>query len=156
MSYAPPPPPSGFQSPGYLPQFPYATEPDPRRKKFIIGCSVALVAASTLFVVGLLTLIFGAIKSTDAYKTGIRAMHDPRVEQKLGAPVKAGWFPGGSISTNGASGSADLRIPVKGSARSGAIYVVGRKSAGEWSYQKINLRVDGEQQTVDLLEPSGK
>ncbi len=142
---------------GYqLPQYSYGVQPDPRRKKFIVGCSVAIVAISTLFVGGLLTLIFGAIKSTDAYKTGIRAMHDPRVEQKLGAPVEAGWFPGGTISTNGASGSADLRIPVKGSARKGAIYVVGKKSAGEWRYQKINLRVDGEQQVVNLLEPASR
>ncbi len=117
---------------------------------------MALVAISVLFVGGLLTLIFGAIKSTDAYKTGIHAMHDPRVAQKLGAPVEAGWFPTGSISTNGASGSADLRIRVKGSARSGAIYVVGKKSAGEWTYQKLVLRVDGEQQSLDLLDTTGK
>ena len=137
-------------------QNPYGTNPDQRRKRFIAGCSIAIVAISVLFVGGLLTLIFGAIKSTDAYKTGIRAMHDPRVEQKLGAPVEAGWFPGGSISTNGASGSADLRIPVKGSARKGAIYVVGKKSAGEWTYQKLVLRVDGEQQSLDLLDTAGK
>ena len=117
---------------------------------------MAIVAISLLFVGGLLTLIFGAIKSTDAYKTGIRAMHDPRVEQKLGAPVEAGWFPTGSISSNGASGSADLAIRVKGSARKGTIYVVGKKSAGEWTYQKINLRVDGDQHVVNLLESVSK
>jgi hypothetical protein len=147
-----PPPSAGYRAP----QYPYPIQPPKSSKGLIIGIVVAIFAVCVLFIAGVFAVVFGAMHSSDAYQTGIRAMHDPRVQQQLGTPVRAGWFVSGSIHTSGGSGSADLSIPVKGSAQSGTIYVVGKKSAGEWTYEKLVLEVDGEGQRIDLLEPATK
>ena len=75
---------------------------------------------------------------------------DRRAQAELGTPITAGFFVSGNINVYGSSGNADLGIPVKGPLGSGTVYVVARKSAGRWSYQTMELRVE-EQPDLDLL-----
>lgn len=155
--YVPPPPPPASAPYGYVPP-PQSSgipglQPRKRRTGIIVASIVgAIVLAGVLFVGGIFALVFTAIKSSDAYKHGIEvATHDPRVGNALGTPIAEGWFVSGNINVSGSSGNADLAIPVAGSHAKGTLYVVAKKSAGQWTYQTLELKVDGQEARIDLL-----
>jgi hypothetical protein len=108
------------------------------------------------FVVIVLVIVFGAIKSSEPveYAYGA-AKDDARVHAVLGQPVSEGYFVSGSVDNNGSTGSADLSLPVSGPKGSGTLYVVARKQAGQWQYQVLQLEVDGKFGRINLLsEPA--
>jgi Cytochrome oxidase complex assembly protein 1 len=126
-----------------------------RRTIIIIIAVVAVLLLVGLFVGGLFSIIVVALRSSEPYQHAVQtATHDPRVATELGAPVKPGWLFSGSIQTSGPSGSADIAVSLRGSARKGTLYVVARKSAGRWTYQTLELRAAG-QPDLDLLQTSG-
>jgi len=159
MSYGqvPPPPPSGGYAPQQYPGYPPPQLAPRKRKPVVLIVSLVAVAA-VLFVVFLVSFIFTALKSTEPYKHAVYvAKHDSRAVAKLGSPIQPGFFLSGSMNTSGPSGHADLAIPIHGSAHSGTVYVVAEKSAGEWSYQRLELAVDDESQRINFLTaPSGE
>ena len=63
-------------------------------------------------------------------------------------PIRAGWFVQGDISTSGASGEADLAIPLDGPRADGTLYVVAEKRAGDWRYETLAVNVDGGERIV--------
>jgi hypothetical protein len=113
------------------------------------GClSVLLLFA--LFASSIVFIVFGALKSTDIYKTAVvRAKADLRVRAALGDDVHEGMFVSGNTSVNGASGQADLSIPISGSKGKGTIYVVATRSVGEWNYTQLVVKTEGGK-TIDL------
>ena len=103
----------------------------------------------------IISSVFGLLKSTDAYQQGMsRARSDPVVIEALGLPIKDGWFLTGSVEVNAQSGTADLQIPVSGPKGAGTIYVAGTKIAGVWTYSRLNIKLDGSGQTVELSAAS--
>lgn len=148
--YAPPPPAAGYSGP----QSPDQVQRQKRLRRTIIVAAIAAVLLIGTFVGGLLAIIFGALKSSEPYQHGVQiAANDPRVIAELGAPVKPGWLFGGSIQVSGSSGSADLNISLQGSKRKGTLYVVAKKSGGQWNYEVLELRSEG-QPDLDLLQPA--
>ena len=108
-----------------------------------------LLALFAAFVFGIVALIFGAIKSSGPYQHAVtRAQSDPAVIAALGEPIRSGWFVQGNISVDGASGIADLAIPLDGSRADGTLYVVAEKHAGEWRYDTLAVNVDGGERIV--------
>ena len=96
-------------------------------------------------------VVFGALKQSDAYKLAVaRAKADSRVVAALGSPIEEGWYLSGNTKVNGASGDADLSIPISGPKGKGTIYAVATKSAGEWSYSKLQVKIDSTGETIDL------
>ncbi len=149
--YVPPPPVSPPSSPGP------ASQPISSRKVVWIVASVglAVVLLVVLFVGLIVSVVFGAVKSSEPYQHALQvATHDPRVLASLGAPVKPGWVPSGSINVAGDSGSADLTLTLKGAAHEGKLYVVAKKSEGEWTYQTLVLKVEGSGERIDLQQPA--
>jgi hypothetical protein len=135
---------------------PVAGRSGSKLKWIIISVVLVIMIVIVLFVVGILFIISGAIKSSDPYQHAVQvATHDSRVVERLGAPIKPGWLPAGSINVSGGSGQADLSISVEGSKAKGTIYVVAKKTEGEWVYQNLALRVEGSEKRIDLLRPSG-
>jgi len=113
------------------------------------GC-FAFLALVALFVVGILLLVFGAMKSSDVYRTAItRAKADEGVRRALGTDIHAGLFVSGSTSVTGSTGNADLAIPIAGSKGKGTIYVIATKSAGEWQYTTLVVKTQSGE-TIDL------
>ena len=103
------------------------------------------------FVAIIVFVVFAAMKSSDVYKTAMaRAKSDPRVVEALGSPIKDGMFVSGSTHVNGASGNADLAIPISGPKGKGTVYVVAEKSAGQWSYSKLVVEIDKNKERIDL------
>jgi len=95
--------------------------------------------------------VFGALKQSDAYKLAVaRAKSDPRVTAALGTPIGEGWYLSGHTNVNGASGDADLSIPISGPKGKGTIYAVATKSGGEWSYSKLQVKIESTGETIDL------
>lgn len=116
-----------------------------------VGC-VGLITVFVAFIAAIVLVVFGAIRSSDAYQVALaRAQGDPSVAEALGEPIEPGWFVSGNINVDGASGHAELAIPVNGSRAAGTLYVVADKVAGEWVYETMELAVDGGSERVSLL-----
>ena len=114
------------------------------------GC-LGLFLLFCAFVAVIIVTVFSAIKSNDAYKKAVaRAKADPRVTAALGTPIKEGLFVSGSTKVNGASGKSDLSIPIHGPNGAATIYVNAIKSAGEWRYRTIIVKIAKTGQKIDL------
>ncbi len=151
MESSPSPPPSP-------PTAPAPSQPNwwQRNWKWFVptGCLTITILA-VLFFTAIALVIFGAIKSSDVYKTAVaRAKTDPRVMAAIGTPVTEGWFVSGSTSVEGGSGKSDLSIPIRGPKGQATIYVVATKSAGEWHYSQLVVKITATGQTIDLLRQS--
>jgi hypothetical protein len=105
------------------------------------------------FVVAIALLVFGTMKSSDVYKEALaKAKADPAVAQALGSPLEEGMFLSGKTSVDGASGEADLAIPISGPKGKGTLYVVARKSAGVWNYTTLVVEVQATGERLDLAD----
>lgn len=126
-----------------------------RNWKWVVpaGClSILLIIATFIGII--VAAVFGAIRSTDPYKQALhRAQNDPRVIAALGSPVKPGFFAiGGTINVDGGAGNADIYFPIGGPKAKGTVYVEAKKSAGDWSYSVMKVKVE-DGPAIDLLSP---
>lgn len=118
-------------------------------KWFVPVLGALLLALFVALALGGVALLLGAIKSSGAYQQALtRAQSDPAVVAALGEPIHAGWFVQGNIGVDGASGEADLAIPLEGTRADGTLYVVAEKRAGEWRYERLAVNVDGGERIV--------
>ena len=116
------------------------------------GCLTMLViAAGVIFL--LLSLIFGMMKSSDAYKQAmVQVRASAAVSAALGTPIKEGFFTSGSVNVSGPSGRAELAIPISGPKGSGTVYVEAAKSMGQWSFKRLVVAIYDTNERIDLLE----
>jgi hypothetical protein len=111
---------------------------------------LALFAA---FIMLIVTIVFGMVKSSDVYKEALAtARAHPAVVKALGSPIKAGIFVMGSINVSGSSGQADLAIPISGPNGKGTIYAVASKSAGRWTFSKLVVEIKATKERIDFIE----
>ena len=116
----------------------------------VIG-SVLMVG---LFVGGVFELVTSIMRSSDAYKTAVqKAENSPDVAERIGRPLKVGWLASGSINVTDDSGDADLSIPISGPRGKGHIEVSAKKKHGKWTYQTLEVDVDGSDIAIPLLSP---
>jgi hypothetical protein len=119
-----------------------------------VGC-LSCILAFVGFVVLILFFVFGLIKSSDAYKQALsEARSNTAVTNALGSPIKEGFLVSGNINVSGASGNADLAIPISGPKGKATIYVEAVKSAGEWSFSKLVVRLEETNDNINLLDNS--
>lgn len=105
------------------------------------------------FVVVIASIVFGAMKSSDAYKAALaKAKADPRVMTALGSPIDDGLFVWGKTNVSGTSGQADVTIPISGPKGKGTIYFVASKFAGEWTFSKLMVEIADTKERIDLIE----
>jgi hypothetical protein len=116
------------------------------------GC-LTLLAFAAIFVACIVFFVFSILKSSDAYKIAVaRAKSDQRVVAALGTPISEGMFASGKTNVNGPSGEADIGIPISGPKGKATIYAVATKSEGQWSFSKLDVKIDGTGETIDLNE----
>jgi hypothetical protein len=114
--------------------------------------SALVLTLSVGFMLLIFSAVFGMMKSSDAYRQALQAAReDPAVTAALGEPIEEGWFTMGNINVNGPSGEANLQIPISGPKGEGDIYLEATKSAGQWNYSTLLVRVDGSDEAIDLL-----
>lgn len=118
------------------------------------GCLLVL-----LLIGGCVGLIGGGLffgmRSSDAYQQALAAAQsDPRLIEALGEPIESGWLVSGSISVNGATGDADLAIPIEGPKGKAKLYVEATKSAGSWEFLRLEAVVEETGEHIELQPPS--
>lgn len=118
-----------------------------------LGCAGLIVVV----VVGFFALVGGAaftgMKSSDAYRLAMgRAASDPEVIEEIGAPIEAGFFVSGSVSVSGATGTADLSIPISGPDGKATVFAVAEKSAGQWQFSTLEVAIADTGRRIDLLD----
>ena len=115
------------------------------------GCFSILVFF-VAFVGSIALIVFGAMKSTDVYKDALsRARVNSAVIETLGSPITEGFLVSGNTNVNGASGEANLSIPISGPKGKGTIYVAANKSLGRWNYTGLIVEIAKTNQRIDLL-----
>lgn len=115
-----------------------------------VGC-LGLLLAGVALIGGIVFVAMSAIKSSEVYQGALRiAQTHPAAVERLGQPVKDGFFVNGKINFEGGSGNADFEVPVSGPKNSGTLRVSAVNSGGAWMYQKLDLVVGGE--TTSLLD----
>lgn len=111
------------------------------------------VAIAACFAV----LLFGGVSLTlgdsEVSKMAVAAAESNLVvKQRLGDPIKRGFFTSGSIEINGSSGHADLEVPISGPRGKATIYAVANKSAGIWKFETLNVAFDDASPRLPLLQ----
>ena len=121
-----------------------------------VGCGSVIVLFAA-FIFSIMVFVFSVIRSTDVFRDAIeRAKANPEVRAELGEPVKEGWWVSGNVNTSGPSGDADISIPLKGSIKDGKVYAVAHKSAGRWSYDTLEVEIDGREERINLLKEASR
>ena len=116
-----------------------------------VGC-LGLLTISIGFVSLIFFLVFSVMKSSDVYKEAISiAEAHPTVQEVIGTPLEEGTFVAGNLNTSGASGEADLAIPISGPNGKGTLYAVAEKSAGQWTFSTLVVEKKETGQRIDLL-----
>ena len=114
-----------------------------------------MVLLFVAFVASVALIIFSGVKSTDVYKDAVaRAKSHPAVNEALGSPITEGFLVSGNTNVNGASGEANLSIPISGPKGKGTVYVAATKSLGRWNYSGLVMEIAGTHQRIDLLHSS--
>jgi hypothetical protein len=138
--------------------------PPPHRKGWwerniiwvVIGGSLLVVAAGAAVIGSIVFLVFGLLKSSDAYQIAVQAaQNDPRVIAQLGEPIRPGWWMSGSVETSGSSGSADLQIPISGPQGSATVYAVAERRGGAWTFQVLACDVKETGERIPLRPAGG-
>jgi hypothetical protein len=115
-----------------------------------LGClsSIALFVA---FAAGIVFAVFGLMRRSEVYAYALeQARTNPSVVEALGAPIEPGWYLSGSVNLNGASGNADIAIPISGSRGAGTVYAIATKRAGVWEYELLEVALASGGERIDL------
>ena len=115
------------------------------------GCLTLII----LFIAFIGTIFFGATKmlsGSEPYQDSVaKAQNNEQVIELLGEPIETDGFMQGSINYSNDDGDADIRIPIKGPNGEGTIYVVGEKRNDVWTYSEQEVRIDKNNEVIDLL-----
>ncbi len=112
-----------------------------------------MLAIFTGFIALIGTVVFGVMKSSDVYQDALaRARADPAVEMALGTPIEEGLLVMGNINISGSSGEADLAIPISGPDDEATIYAVAKKSAGQWTFLTLVVKIKSTGERIDLMK----
>jgi len=115
-----------------------------------VGCLLPV-----LFLVGCALAIFffamGVLKQTDAYKTALaRVQTNSAVIEAIGSPISQTGIVSGNSKVNGATGEANLSIPLRGPKGKATLYVDAKKSADTWYFQSMQVKVENTGERIDL------
>jgi hypothetical protein len=117
-----------------------------------LGC-FSIAVLFVLFVGSVVLIVLSTVKSTVVYKNALaRARAEPSVIEELGSSVTGGFLVSGNTNVNGASGEANLSIPVAGPKGKATIYVAAQKSLGRWNYSGLVVEIAKTHQRIDLLQ----
>jgi hypothetical protein len=117
-----------------------------------VGC-LSMLLLFVVFVGSVALIVFSAMKSTDVYKDALeRAKANSAVIEALGSPITEGYLVSGNTNVNGASGEANLSIPISGPNGKGTIYVAAIKSLGRWNYSGLVVEIAKTHRRIDLLQ----
>jgi len=115
--------------------------------------AVVAVLAISGFVMLVLSLTIGLMRSSGAYQQAVAAARaDETVIRTLGTPIEEGFFVAGEIQLTTHGGYANLSIPISGPDGEATIYVEAEKSGNDWSFRALEVVVRDTGQWIHLTE----
>ena len=116
-----------------------------------VSCFGALVLLVG-FVALIVNIVFGFMKSSETYEQAVaRARTNSAVMEALGSPIEEGLLVAGNIRISGSSGESDLAIPISGPKGKATIYAVASRSAGIWTFSRLEVAIRESGERIDLL-----
>jgi hypothetical protein len=95
---------------------------------------------------------FYLLRHSEAYELGATTLRtSSEAVSVLGAPISTG-FPRGTISFDGASGSASLTFSATGTKTTGQVSLEAIRRNGVWSLKTLMLKPEGSAMAIDLIE----
>ncbi len=102
----------------------------------------------------MLSLVGSMFRSSYPYKVALdRANASAEVADRIGKPLTVGWLMSGSINYRGSEGDAAFSIPIAGPKAKGTIVVEAKKRANRWTFQTLEVDIDGGGRAIPLTEP---
>jgi TonB family protein len=139
---APPPPPGWWK----------------RNWKWFVPVTLFGLLLLGVVAIGLIVMfVMGAVKSSVPYTQALtQAKTNPALLEEMGAPIEAGWYVTGSISSSGSGSNANLSFPIYGPKKSGMLHVVATKNpfsavTGEWRFTELEANVEGRNEPISLM-----
>lgn len=115
-----------------------------------VGCLTPLLVVAGC-VTAVIVMVPRIIRSSEPYRHAVsEARMSEAVRELLGEPIEEAALPGGNINVSGSAGDADLSVPLTGPKGSATLYVVAKRTAGEWEYATLRVKPDGDGETIDL------
>ena len=112
-----------------------------------------MLVVNILFFVGLFFFVTTALKGSEAYQLGVKALNaNAEAVTMLGAPIETGMATGSINTSSGGSGDAQLSFSVTGAKARGKIYLKAHKDMGTWRLQQEQLEIDGRAGRIDLVK----
>jgi len=115
------------------------------------GCLLVIIG---ILVVagGLVWGVSNMITDSDAYQVALeQAQANEQVIELLGEPIEQDGMTSGNIEYNNGVKSSELGIPIKGPEGNAIIYVEGTGKGDNWEYSVMEVYVETEDITIDLL-----
>ena len=123
-------------------------------KWFVPLMVLVLALCAAAFVALVFSIVEFSFRSSYPYQNALeRAKASAAVGQTIGTPIQVGWFTTGNIQVSGSNGDAQLSIPISGGKGRGEIIVVAKKRGGQWTFDTLQVQVDGQNAPIDLLKP---
>jgi hypothetical protein len=117
-----------------------------------VGTSIVVVLVASVVIAFI--YVAGVVKTSTIYKQTLqKARENPAVRQRIGRPVKGGWFVDGTISVSHLSGQADFLIPLSGPKGKAHLRVVAQKVEGQWIYSALDVSFQDSMDVISLLPP---
>lgn len=100
-----------------------------------------------------LVTVLGILGNSEVCKIAFAsAQANPIVRERLGEPVRRGFFTSGSIQISGSTGNANLAIPISGPRGKAIVLAVARKVRGLWKMDTLTVRFERNGGDVNLLQ----
>ncbi|HUA16810.1 MAG TPA: cytochrome c oxidase assembly factor Coa1 family protein [Verrucomicrobiae bacterium] len=130
-----------------------AASQQPRKQPLFSKHWKRFLAIAACFAGVLIVGVSLILSDSEVSKMAVAAAESNRVvKQRLGDPIKRGFFTSGSIEIDGPSGHADLEVPISGPKGKAKIYAVAKKSAGIWKFETLDVAFDEASPRLSLLQ----
>ncbi len=114
---------------------------------------LGVLVVSILFFIGIFFFVIHALKGSEAYQLGVKALNaDTEAVTLLGPPIETGTAMGSINTSSGGSGDAELSFSVTGTKAHGKVYLKAHREMGTWRLKQDQLEIDGRAGRIDLMK----
>lgn len=116
------------------------------------GCLTIIILFIALLAAGILG-VSKMFSGSEPYAFALeQTQKNAQVIELLGEPIETTGIMQGSINYSNGDGAANIRIPIKGPNGEGKVYVVGEKRNDTWTYSELEVRIDENNEVINLLD----
>jgi len=116
------------------------------------GCLTLIVVVVALFA-GLFFKITDTVKQSEPYAYAFeKTIENEKVMSFLGTPIETNGIGNSSFNYKNGLTKTELTIPIRGPKDEAIIVVEAETINDEWVYNVLYVKIDGEAETINLLE----